>query len=234
MKCWSHKWGVLGVWLLIKYTAVPTLESLRHGFRYNLGSLTWSRWPNGCQPRCWARQLTAALDFCTPRLLLITAECLLAESSAFQLQPHIQGAKHAKKTVVLLKPQLAMASTQSRIMLIILPSTVIIKTKATYIFTYFIYRRFYGQLKNICTFGFGTNYNQTLIKVEPGSWQLHRAEQGEDPMMGANSSVLLLQPSHWAEEARLLESNVAAEAEVQNKLWQSCQQLLQHAFKCFV
>lgn len=141
MKCWSHKWGVLGVWLLIKYTAVPTLESLRHGFRYNLGSLTWSCWPNGRQPRCWARQLTAALDFCTPRLLLITAECLLAESSAFQLQPHIQGAKHTKETVVLLNPQLAMTSRQSRIMSNRLKaSTVIIKTKATYIFTYFRYR----------------------------------------------------------------------------------------------
>lgn len=33
MKCWSHKWGVLGVWLLIKYSAeFATLLQIQVGF----------------------------------------------------------------------------------------------------------------------------------------------------------------------------------------------------------
>lgn len=214
MKCWSHKWGVLGVWLLIKYTAVPTLESLRHGFRYNLGSLTWSCWPNGCQPRCWARQLTAAFDFCTPRLLLITAECLLAESSAFQLQPHIQGAKHTKETVVLLNPQLAMTSSQSRIMSNCLKvSTVTIKTKHTFLHTE-------GLTVSLKIFvplvlAWIITKHSSRLSRGPDSFTVQSREKTS--WWGKQlCAVVAALPLSWG--GRLLESNVAAEAEVQNKL----------------
>lgn len=58
MKCWSHKWGVLGVWPLIKYIAeFVTLLQIQVGL---LGC-----WPNGCRPHRWARQLTVDRHVCT-------------------------------------------------------------------------------------------------------------------------------------------------------------------------
>lgn len=124
-----------------------------------------------------ATLLSQAAD-CSPRFLHTTSSfnhCWVPVSwivcvSTAATHSHTLCVKHTKDTVVLLNPQLAMTSSQSKI-LSNCPkvSTVIIKTKATYIFTYFRNRGSYDQIKNICAFCFGANYNQTLIKVEPGS-----------------------------------------------------------------